>query len=291
MSTFLPATNSGVRSFDVLGCKVHAVTAPDLTDLVESAVDSHESCIIANHNLHSVYLYQRDAKLRDFFSKAKWIHVDGMGIVLLARATGVELDRSSRVTYVDWIPLLMKRATARNWRVFYLGSRPGVADKGLAILRDRFPGLNMEVAHGYFDQADEENAAVLEKIRTFSPDVLMVGMGMPRQERWIVDNLDRLGPVVLLPCGASIDYVAGEIPTPPRWAGRCGLEWFYRLVAEPGRLWKRYLVEPWGLLLIIGTRWLRNKTLTLYPPTFLYRDHHNHGDAEMQSRNSGETEG
>jgi N-acetylglucosaminyldiphosphoundecaprenol N-acetyl-beta-D-mannosaminyltransferase len=291
MSTFLPIANSGVRSFEVLGCKVHAVTAPDLTDLVESAVDSHESCIIANHNLHSVYLFQRDAKLRDFFSKAKWIHVDGMGIVLLAKATGVEVDRSSRVTYVDWIPLLMKRAIARNWRVYYLGSKPGVADKGLAILRDRFPGLNMEVAHGYFDQEDEENVAVLEKIHAFSPDVLMVGMGMPRQECWIVDNLDRLGPVVLLPCGASIDYVAGEIPTPPRWAGRCGLEWLYRLVAEPDRLWKRYLVEPWGLLLLIGARWLQNKTMTLHHPTFPRRDNHNHGDAAMQSENAGETEG
>jgi len=258
MSTFLSEIGSGVRSFDVLGCKVHAVTAPDLTDLVERAVETQESCIIANHNLHSLYLYQRDARLREFFAQAKWIHADGMGIVLLARATGAEVDRSIRVTYVDWLPLLMERAAARNWRVFYLGSRPGVADKGIAILRERFPGLNMEAIHGYFDTAGEENEIVLEKIRAFSPDVVLVGMGMPRQERWILDNLDRLGGAVLLPCGASIDYVAGEIPTPPRWAGRCGLEWLYRLVAEPGRLWRRYLVEPWGLLLLIGTRWLKS---------------------------------
>jgi N-acetylglucosaminyldiphosphoundecaprenol N-acetyl-beta-D-mannosaminyltransferase len=87
----------------------------------------------------------------------------------------------------------------------------------------------------------------------------MVGMGMPRQEHWIVDNFELLGPVVVLPCGAAIDYVAGEIPTPPRWAGRCGLEWLYRLAAEPGRLWKRYLIEPWFVLLLMGRHWLRSE--------------------------------
>ncbi len=248
-----------VRSVDVLGCRVHAVTALELTNLLDAAVAEGEPCIIANHNLHSLYLYQRDARLREFFSKSKWVHADGMAIVLLARLTGAQIDRSCRITYVDWLPLLMERAALRGWRVFYLGSRPGVADKGLAILRERFPGLQMEVAHGYFDPAGEENEAVLGKIRTFAPDVVMVGMGMPRQELWIVDNLGRLGPAVLLPCGASIDYVAGAIPTPPRWAGRCGLEWLYRLIAEPGRLWKRYLVEPWALLLLILTRWTRNR--------------------------------
>jgi len=262
MGALLPVTNPEVQpaieSFDVLGCKVHAVTAPHLTDLVEYAVDSHEGCIIANHNLHSLYLYQNDAKLRDLFSKAHWIHADGMGIVLLAKAMGKEVDRSVRVTYVDWLPLLLERAEARKWGVFYLGSKPGVAEKGLAILRERLPGLRIEAVHGYFDPEGEENERVLQEISAFSPDVLMVGMGMPRQEHWIMDNLDRLGNMVLLPCGASIDYVAGEIPTPPRWAGRLGLEWLYRLVAEPGRLWRRYLIEPWGLLRLIGSRWLRN---------------------------------
>jgi N-acetylglucosaminyldiphosphoundecaprenol N-acetyl-beta-D-mannosaminyltransferase len=258
-STYSPIADASVRTYAVLGCRIHAVTASDLTDLVESAVESHESCIIANHNLHSLYLYQHDPKLRELFSKAKWIHADGMGIVLLGRALGARSQRSERTTYVDWLPLLIERAANRQWRVFYLGSKPGVADKGAAILRNRFRGLSIETAHGYFDPSGEENERVLDEIRLFSPQVLMVGMGMPRQEHWILNNADRLSSVVVLPCGAAIDYVVGEIPTPPRWAGRCGLEWFYRLLAEPGRLWKRYLVEPWLLFLLLGTRWLRSK--------------------------------
>jgi N-acetylglucosaminyldiphosphoundecaprenol N-acetyl-beta-D-mannosaminyltransferase len=251
------ATQAKVPSYDVLGCTIHAVNAAELTDLVEEAVDSREPCIIANHNLHSLYLFQRDSKMRELFSRARWIHADGMGIVLLGKATGAPLERSTRVTYVDWLPMLMERATLRGWRVFYLGSKPGVAEKGVANLKERFQCLNMRAADGYFNTSGEENERILEAIRQFSPHVLMIGMGMPRQEHWIVDNLHRLGSAVVLPCGAAIDYVAGEVPTPPRWAGRCGLEWFYRLAAEPGRLWKRYLVEPWALFLLVGSRWLR----------------------------------
>src|SRR5580692_10993257 len=109
MSTCLPAIDEPIRTFDVLGCRIHAVTATELTDLVEEGVRSQESCIIANHNLHSLFLYQKDSTLRALFSKAKWIHVDGMGIVLLARVFGARIERSERVTYVDWFPLLLER--------------------------------------------------------------------------------------------------------------------------------------------------------------------------------------
>ncbi len=260
MNVYSPVADAWVPTYDVLGCKIHGVTASDLTDLVEDAVNSRQQCIVANQNLHSLYLYQRDPKVRELFDKAKWIHADGMGIVVLGRAIGARLQRSVRVTYVDWLPLLLKRAADRDWRIFYLGSKPGVAEKGAEILRGTFPGVKINTAHGYFDPAGEENEGVLEEIRISRPDVLMIGMGMPRQEHWIVNNLSRLGQVVLLPCGAAIDYVAGEIPTPPRWAGRWGLEWLYRLMAEPGRLWKRYLVEPWFLFLLIGTRRLRSRS-------------------------------
>jgi len=257
MSACSTASQINIPSYHVLGCKVHAADAAALTDLVEEGVESRKTCIIANHNLHSLYLFQRDAKMRELFSKAKWIHADGMGVVLLGKASGATLPRSTRVTYVDWLPMLFERAAMRRWRVFYLGSKPGVAEKGAAILRQRLPALEIRTADGYFEPNGEQNERVLEAIKLFRPHLLMVGMGMPRQEYWILDNLDRLDPAVVLPCGAAIDYAAGEVPTPPRWAGRCGLEWFCRLAAEPKRLWKRYLVEPWFLLFLVATQWFR----------------------------------
>ncbi len=104
--------------------------------------------------------------------------------------------------------------------------------------------------HGHFDSAPEgpQNAAVLDSIRAFEPDVLFVGMGMPRQEAWILQNRAALGRCVIFPVGAAFDYEAGAIPTPPRWTGRLGIEWMFRLAAEPRRLCRRYLLEPWSLL-------------------------------------------
>jgi N-acetylglucosaminyldiphosphoundecaprenol N-acetyl-beta-D-mannosaminyltransferase len=101
---------------------------------------------------------------------------------------------------------------------------------------------------------------VLELIRQHNPDVLIVGMGMPRQERWLLANHDKLAAPVLLTSGAAIDYVAGEIPTPPRWLGPLGLEWLYRLASEPRRLWRRYLLEPWfAVALFVRDLWRLRK--------------------------------
>lgn len=257
MSSFSASAEAAVPTFRVLDHNINGVDAASLTDLVERAIDAHESCIVANHNLHSLHLCKGDSKLRAFFEQAKWVHADGMWIVLIGRLLGARLERSMRVTYVDWTPLLMARAASRGWRVFYVGSKPGVAYRGANILRNEFPGLEISVADGYFDVHGAANEQLLQSIREFTPDLIMVGMGMPRQEHWIHDNAGRLGPAVFLPCGATIDYVAGAVPTPPRWAGRYGLEWMYRLIAEPRRLWRRYLVEPWSVSLLIAQHYAR----------------------------------
>jgi N-acetylglucosaminyldiphosphoundecaprenol N-acetyl-beta-D-mannosaminyltransferase len=88
----------------------------------------------------------------------------------------------------------------------------------------------------------------MAQINAYAPHVLFVGMGMPRQEIWILDNQTSLNANAILPAGALMDYMAGEIPTPPRWLASLYLEWLYRLISEPARLWRRYLVEPWFVL-------------------------------------------
>lgn len=93
-----------------------------------------------------------------------------------------------------------------------------------------------------------EAAAVTDAISAARPDVLLVGMGMPRQERWVARFRDRLPPCVILTVGAAFDYEAGVTPTPPRWSGRLGVEWLFRFAAEPRRLFFRYFIEPWSLI-------------------------------------------
>lgn len=234
-----------VSSF--LDITVHRLTKDQLNCAVTDAVQNRRKTVIANHNLHSLYLYHRNRAFRDFYKLADVVHADGAGIVLLSALSRTPLGREHRTTYVDWMPDLIAMAAAHNWRLFYVGSKPGVASLGAARLAQQYPRLCLETTHGYFDAARDsaDNRRVLGLIREYQPHILLVGMGMPRQERWIAENLPDLNCNVVLPAGAAMDYIAGAVATPPRWTGRLGLEWLFRLMIEPKRLASRYLLEPW----------------------------------------------
>ncbi|MBW4508944.1 MAG: WecB/TagA/CpsF family glycosyltransferase [Scytonematopsis contorta HA4267-MV1] len=229
-----------------LGVQMDALSIPELNSLIAESIKQNHKWIIANHNLHSLYLYHNDPKMRAFYAKAEYTHIDSMPLVFIGKLLGFPLKREERVTYADWVWPLMAEAARKGWRIFYLGSKPGVAEQGATILRQKYPGLQIACAHGYIKN-NQENLDILNAINAYEPHILMVGMGMPRQEHWILDNLEQIQTNSILTSGACIDYVAGAVPTPPRWMGRVGLEWSYRLFSEPGRLWRRYLIEPWFL--------------------------------------------
>lgn len=231
----------------LLGTRVHALTTAALLSSIEDAVLRQRRLLVGHHNLHSIALLQQDRRLAQYFEKCDLVYADGMPVVLLARLLGHPLGREHRLTSLDFVDALLRRAADGGWRVFYLGSAPGVIERGIERMRLSQPRLRVAYRHGHFDAdpASREAAAVLDEVNGFDPDVLFVGMGMPRQELWIQRNLASLNARAILPIGALADYLAGAIPTPPRWAGRIGLEWLFRLLAEPRRLGHRYLVEPW----------------------------------------------
>jgi len=234
----------------LLGVQVQPLSMEDLNRAVQEAVVKGRRVVIGNHNAHSVYLYHHTPKLRTFFNEvADLIHVDGMSLILAARLLGLPFDRSHRTTYVDWILPLMVLASSLNARVYHLGGKEGVGELAREKLLEKIPDLQLACHHGYFDERrdSDENRRVIEEINAYSPDILLVGMGMPRQERWITESHEVLDARVILPCGACTDYLAGSVPTPPRWMARLGFEWLARLKAEPLRLWKRYFFESWLL--------------------------------------------
>lgn len=234
----------------VLGVTAEAVTVDDLHAAIERAVSADHRLLIGYHNLHSVYLFHRDARMRAFYSAADLVHIDGMPLVWLASLLGYPVAKEHRVTYVDWFPLLASMLDEKKWRLFGLGASPEVASEAEKHVISTYPGIQVRFHHGYFagETGGSENNKVLGLIADFHPHVLLVGMGNPRQEIWTLANLDRLAANAVLMGGGVFDYFGGAVPSPPRWMGALGLEWLARLVAEPRRLGKRYLVEPWFLL-------------------------------------------
>lgn len=236
----------------LLDVKFHKATAKDIVDIIYESINRDERHIIANHNLHSVYLCnnKRNPKMAHFYQTATCTFIDGMSLVLLCNLLGTSLKLQHRLTSLDFLPSILEHAKRNNWRNYYLGTKQELVEKGIGILKRNFNGLDIRFHNGYFNaqRNSDENKRIVQSINDYRPHILLVGMGMPRQEEWIIDNFEQLKVNVVFSIGAYIDYIAGDKPIPPRWLGHLGLEWLYRLLCEPRRLGQRYLIEPWFLL-------------------------------------------
>jgi N-acetylglucosaminyldiphosphoundecaprenol N-acetyl-beta-D-mannosaminyltransferase len=244
------AATPAPRRVRLLGGDVDLTTPGDMLRFAELTADAGGTALIANHNAHSLFLIRRSATMRAFFEEADLIQIDSTPMILWGRLLGLPTTRAMRSTYLDWREDFWRLAEARRWRVFYLGGAPGVAEAAVQRLAAAHPLAAIACHHGYFDQAPASpaNRAVLAGIAAFDPDILFVGMGMPQQEAWVLENRASLKRGAIFTVGAAFDYEAGVQRTPPRWTGRLGVEWLARLFHEPRRLAYRYLVEPWSLL-------------------------------------------
>jgi N-acetylglucosaminyldiphosphoundecaprenol N-acetyl-beta-D-mannosaminyltransferase len=234
----------------ILGVDVDVMTPQTMIEETRAFIDRGGVAVIANHNAHSAYLFRNSPQLRLFYSRCERIQVDSTPILLWAKRLGLPLGRENRSTYLDWSELFWDHCTRNSWRVFHIGGAPGVPEAARDTILKRWPKVRLEVRNGYFDAAPQSEAsqALRANIQTFDPDIILVGMGMPRQEQWIADNRDLLSRGVIFPTGAAFDYEAGVQTAAPRWMGRMGLEWLFRLISQPLRLGERYVIEPWFLL-------------------------------------------
>lgn len=233
----------------ILGQAMDLVKPEEVMHHLALAVGEKRKTLIANHNLHSLYLLRRQPRLQAFYDRADLIEVDSTPLLKFAQALGLHSRGFHRCTYLDWRGHFWSLADRNGWRVLSVGGAPGVGDKAARRLAGRYPGAEIRTRHGFFDASpgSSDNQALLDQIAAFDPHILFVGMGMPRQELWIADNLDQLPDCVILSVGAAFDYEAGVQKAAPRWMGRAGLEWAFRLFSDPRRLFARYCIEPWTL--------------------------------------------
>ncbi len=248
-------SSNRLRDHRLLGFRVNPGTIDDYIALVADTVDNARKETVFYHNLHSLYSYFRSGELRQCYDKAT-ILADGMPIVWLLKLMRFSAERDQRVTYVDFIWPLLEAARDNNWSVYHVGQQSEVQQQALEEIRERLPGISIDGHDGYFDQSaeSEDSLRVIAEINKQKTDVLLVGFGAPKQEFWIDAHREKIDAPMVFSCGACMEYVAGHVKTPPRWMGRLGLEWSYRLFENPRRFAFRYLVEP----LLLGFYLLRN---------------------------------
>lgn len=233
-----------------LGLRFHPVTKQQLLDELFRARGPGDKMVLGGANLHGLYVSCMDQEYdRLLQAPDTLVIVDGMPVVPMLRMLGYKVGRRHRTTWLDWFPDALARAEREGRSVYILGHTADVLKEGLAKARAKWPALRIDGAHGFFniEEQSAEAARAIDCVNAFKPDILFLGMGMPRQEQFAYRFRSRIDAPVIGLGGAAFAYFAGFEPTPPRWMGRVGLEWLYRLAASPRRLAFRYLIEP-GLL-------------------------------------------
>ena len=257
---YLPAPPEP-RVLDILGLPLHRVSADDVHHYIACVIENKRKAFILNLNIHCVNLALQHAWLKKFLNEAQLIFCDGDGV-----RWGVQLLGDSpppKITYDRWIWQLADFCAGRNFSFFFLGAKPGVADEAARRLKERFPNLEVKgTHHGYFPHAGQENERVVEQINSSGADILVVGFGMPLQEKWLSENGGRLKVHIFLTGGAVFDYAASRLKSAPVWMIKVQMEWLFRLIQEPRRLFTRYAFDiPYFFLRIFFEILKRKVTL------------------------------
>jgi N-acetylglucosaminyldiphosphoundecaprenol N-acetyl-beta-D-mannosaminyltransferase len=192
-------------------------------------------------NAHVLNQSREIPALRAALEAADLVYCDGYGVRLAAKALDVPIPH--RMTGADWVWGLAALCESERRSIYLLGSEPGAAAEAGERLKRWYPRLHLVGAHhGYFEPGSAHDERVVEDINARRPDIVLVGMGSPKQELWVEHNAARLDVDVLWTVGALFDYVSGRVPRAPAWLADNGLEWIFRLAIEPQRMWRRYLL-------------------------------------------------
>ena len=231
---------------DVLGTKFDDLTMDEAVARGEELMTERRAAYVVTPNPEIVMLCRDDAETAAAVDCADLVIADGIGVIHGAKILGTPLK--AKLPGIDFTSRLLEGLAARGGSVYLFGSKPGVADMAAEKLRESHPGLVVAgTSNGYFD----DDAPIIEKINAASPDLLLVCLGAPKQEKWMHANSGRLNAGLMIGAGGSLDVFAGTVErAPERWQ-RAGLEWLYRLLKEPKRLGRMMKLPKFLVLVII----------------------------------------
>lgn len=238
------ADANALRRVNVLGVGVSVINMAAALEAIEVWIAARDTTrYVCVTGVHGVMECQRDDPLRRIHNAAALVTPDGMPLVWLSKWHG--FVSADRVYGPDLMLALCAHGLARGYRHFFYGGAPGVVEKLVKRLSESFPGLHIvgAITPPFSNLPPAQDAEVIGQINDVRPDIVWVGLSTPKQERWMADHASRLNAPVLIGVGAAFDFNAGTKRQAPRWIQRSGLEWLFRLLSEPRRLGKRYLLN------------------------------------------------
>lgn len=228
--------------YNLLGVDVSTTTFEAARDRVLAAPRNGAKLSVHYVSVNTIVEANRQPELKELLSKGDLVAPDGMPLVWIGRRRGHDMSR----TYgPDSMLAIIDRGREHGYTHYFYGGAPGVPEQLKARLETLYPGINVVGMYSppFRELTMEEDEAVVRRINESGADFVWIGLGSPKQDRWVADHRDRLDAAAVLAVGAAFDYNAGLLKPAPPWMARNGLQWLFRLVTEPRRLWKRYTVS------------------------------------------------
>lgn len=244
-----------MESVSILGLRVDRVSSQEAIEAVENFISERTPHHIITADASMVVLARRDSALREIVDRADLVTPDGAGIIWASRLLGMPV--ACKVSGVDLVKQLCSLSAARGYRLFFLGAAPGVAVQAAENLARDYPGALIVGARDGFFSADDE-PQIIEQIKESAPDVLLVALGIPKQEKWIDQYREALAVPVSVGIGGSFDVYSGRVKRAPVWMQNASLEWLYRLWKNPKKIGKVMTLPKFAILTlrqrILGAR-------------------------------------
>ena len=234
-----------------LNIEVDNLTMNEAIDRAEELIIKKKPSYVVTPNVDHIVKLEDDKEFQDVYKNADLILTDGMPLIWISKIKGKPIKE--KISGSDFFPKLCERAAQKGYSIFLLGAAEGVAAKAAKNLNKKYEGLNIvgtySPSYG-FEKKEDEIDKIIRIINESKPDILAVGLGAPKQEKFLYNYREQLNVPISLAIGASIDFEAGNIKRAPKWMHKNGLEWFYRLCKEPKRMFKRYIIDDLKILRI-----------------------------------------
>lgn len=240
------------NKISVLGIWVDSLTMEEAVSRCETFIVRRKPHLVATANAEMIMMAQQDKELASILTAADVVVPDGAGVVWAARHQGLPMPE--RVAGFDLTQRLLALSAEKGYKVYMFGGAPGIADQARLAAEKKYPNLKIVgVRDGYFMETDVES--IIDEIHSAQPDILLVALGVPKQEKWISQHKDILNVPLSMGVGGTFDVMAGAVTRAPLWMQRANLEWLYRLVSQPSRALRMLALPRFALQVLMGKKY------------------------------------